>query len=118
MREKTIVPSTEPSTREGSAEELAATLVRARLIAERPQPDLYRLRSPASRTVYVEEQRHGAGERTTWVVHADAFGGQAASQVPCATIARVLIAIRAAQAATAPPPALTVSAPAARRRLS
>src|SRR5262245_15785701 len=103
MREKTILLATEWSTPPPAADDLVALLERASLSADLRQPGLYRLRSPTGRVVYVEEQPHGASGRLSWVVHADAFGGQAPRQIPCATIARVLIAIRAALAGTSVP---------------
>jgi hypothetical protein len=96
MREKTTVRSIERSTREPAAESLAAALARANLTAERGGAGLYRLRSPAGRTVYVEARPHGTSGRTTWLVHVDSFGAEAPRQVPCATIGCVLIAVRGA----------------------
>src|SRR5215213_1531220 len=101
MREKTMVRSIERSTSAPAADDLAAALARASLSAAPCGAGIYRLRSPAGRTVYVEARSHGASGGATWLVHADAHGREAPRQLPCATIGAVLIAVRGALAGNA-----------------
>ena len=107
MRAETTVLSIAGSTERPAAVGLVAALDRASLKADRCRSGLYRLRSSSGRTVYVEERPHGASGRASWVVHVDAFGAEAPRQIPCPTIARVLIAIRAGIAGDPTPPVLT-----------
>jgi hypothetical protein len=96
MKSETTILSFARAVERPNGPGLFAALDRASLRADRCRSGLYRLRAPTGRTVYVEERPHGASGRSTWVVHADAFGADAPRQITCGTIARVLIAIRAA----------------------
>jgi hypothetical protein len=105
VKENTTARSIAGSTRRPAADGLVAALGRARLTFERRGDGLYLLRAPSGRRIYVAERAHGASGRSAWLVFDDGFGAEAPRQIPCATIARTLIAIRSALAADRVAPA-------------